>query len=349
MVRGLVALALYVWLASAASAQTWPSGPIRWLVGFAAGGTGDMISRDIAADLEKVLGVSIIIENRPGANGATATQALAAAKPDGQTLMMVLSGHITNPFLYPNLGFDPLTGVTPVSLVASSPLAIVANPNFPPSDIKSLVEAAKEKPNTISYATPGVASIQQLSLELMAFMSGTKFVHVPYRGGAPALNDAIAGHVPLAVLSVLQVMPQVEAKQLKPLAVTSKGRTDVWPNVPSIAEQGVTDYEAELWFGVIAPAGTPDAIVDRLNARDHALHQVRLHAEAACLARRARHRLFARRIRRIHARRAGQVGQGAEGDSDQAGIAPASIPRADRARRGATDAPAISPSPRCRK
>jgi tripartite-type tricarboxylate transporter receptor subunit TctC len=206
-----------------------------------------------------------VIENRPGANGSTATAALVAAKPDGQTLMMILSGHITNAFLYPNLGFDPLKDVTPVSLVASSPLAIVANPNFGPSDIKSLVEAAKAKPGTISYGTPGVASIQQLSLELMAYMTGTKFVHVPYRGGAPALNDAIGGHVPLAVLSVLQVMPQVEAKQLKPLAVTSRTRTDVWPNVPSIAEAGVTGYEAELWFGVIAPAGTPAAIVDRLN------------------------------------------------------------------------------------
>ena len=250
---------------SGAAAQTYPSGPIRWYVGFPPGGTADMISRDIGRELEKVLGQPVIIENRAGANGSTATAALAAAKPDGQTLMMILSGHITNSFLYPNLGFDPLKDITPISLVASSPLAIVANPNFGPSDIKSLVEAAKAKPGTISYATPGVASIQQLSLELMAFMTGTKFVHVPYRGGAPALNDVIGGHVPLAVLSVLQVMPQVEAKQLKPLAVTSRGRTDVWPNVPSIAEAGVTGYEAELWFGVIAPAGTPDAIVDRLN------------------------------------------------------------------------------------
>ena len=266
-VRGLM-LALYALLLgdlSSATAQTYPSGPIRWLVGFAPGGTADMISRDIAGELEKVLGQPVIIENRPGANGSTATAALAAAKPDGQTLMMILSGHITNSLLYPNLGFDPLKDVTPISLVASSPLAIVANPNFAPSDIGSLVEAAKAKPATISYATPGVASIQQLSLELMAFMTGTKFVHVPYRGGAPALNDVIGGHVPLAVLSVLQVMPQVEAKQLKALAVTSRGRADVWPDIPSISEAGVLGYEAELWFGVIAPAGTPEAIVDRLN------------------------------------------------------------------------------------
>ena len=261
----LLALWLLAAGAGVATAQTWPSGPIRWLIGFTAGGTADMISRDLGAELEKVLGVPIVIENRPGANGLTATQALVAAKPDGQTFQMILSGHSTNAFLYPNAGFDPLKDVVPVSLVASSPLAIVANPNFPPSDIKSLVEAAKAKPGTISYATPGVASIQQLSLELMAYMTGTKFVHVPYRGGAPALNDAIGGHVPLAVLSVLQVMPQVEAKQLKALAVTSRGRTDVWPDVPSISESGVPGYEAELWFGVIAPAGTPDAIVDRLN------------------------------------------------------------------------------------
>ena len=147
-----------LWLGLApATAQTWPSGPIRWLVGFTAGGTADMISRDIASDLEKVLGVPIVIENRPGANGLTATQALVAAKPDGQTLMMILSGHITNAYLYPNSGFDPLKDVTPITLAASSPLAIIANPNFPPSDIKGLVAAAKERPGTISYATPGVA------------------------------------------------------------------------------------------------------------------------------------------------------------------------------------------------
>jgi tripartite-type tricarboxylate transporter receptor subunit TctC len=255
MRRGRLLLLLLVLLAcpaGEAAAQAYPTGPIRWLVGFPPGGTADMISRDIANHLEKVLGQPIIVENRPGANGSTATAALTQAKPDGQTLMMILSGHITNSFLYPNLGFDPLKDIAPISLVASSPLAIVANPNFGPSDIESLVAAAKAKPATISYATPGVASIQQLSLELMAFMTSTKFVHVPYRGGAPALNDVIGGHVPLAVLSVLQVMPQVEAKQLKPLAVTSRGRTDVWPGVPSIAEAGVTGYEAELWFGVIA-------------------------------------------------------------------------------------------------
>ena len=265
MKRSVIAALLSIAALTSATAQTYPNGPIRWLVGFTPGGTADMISRDIAHDLEAALGQPVVVENRPGANGSSATAALIAAKPDGQTLMMVVSGHITNAFLYPGLGFDPLKDVTPISLVASSPLAIVANPAFAPSDIKALIAAAKEKPNTISYATPGVASIQQLSLELMAYMTGTKFVHVPYRGGGPALTDTIGGHVPLAVLSVLQVMPQVAAKQLKPLAVTSKARTQAWPDVPSIAEAGVPGYEAELWFGVIAPPGTPDAIVAKLN------------------------------------------------------------------------------------
>ena len=265
MTRGIAALTLYLSLAGAALAQTYPSGPIRWLVGFTAGGTADMISRDLGAELERVLGQPVIIENRPGANGSTATAMLVAAKPDGQTLMMVLSGHITNSFLYPNLGFDPLKDVTPVSLVASSPLAIVASPNFGPSDIKSLVAAAKEKPGTISYATPGTGSIQHLSLELLSYLADIKLIHVPYRGGSLALNDVLGGHVPLSVLSVFQALPYLQQKQLKPLAVTSLKRVDVLPDVPFLAESGVPGYEAALWFGIIAPAGTPDAVVAKIN------------------------------------------------------------------------------------
>ena len=186
--------------------------------------------------------------------------------------------------------------VAPVSLVASSPLAIVANPNFAPSDIKSLVAAAKASPNTISYATPGVASIQQLSLELMAYMTGTKFVHVPYRGGAPALNDAIGGHVPLAVLSVLQVMPQVEAKQLKALAVTSRERTDVWPNVPTIAGSRRARLRGRALVRHHRAGRHAGRDHRQAQRRDHALHQVGLHEAAARLAGRARDRHLARGI-----------------------------------------------------
>jgi tripartite-type tricarboxylate transporter receptor subunit TctC len=249
-----------------AGAQSYPSGPIKMFSGFAAGGTVDIVARDIAAELEKVWGQPVIVENRPGANGATATAALAKSKPDGHTLMVVVSGHITNSLLYPNLGFDPHKDVVPVSLIAASPLLVFAHPSFGPSDIKSLVALAKEKPGSISYATPGTGSIQHLSMELLAYMAQIKLVHVPYRGGAPALNDVLGGHVPVSVLSVFQALSLVQEKRLKPLAVTSRGRTEALPDVASMAESGVPGYEAELWFGLIAPAGTPDDVVAKVNA-----------------------------------------------------------------------------------
>jgi tripartite-type tricarboxylate transporter receptor subunit TctC len=176
-----------------------------------------------------------------------------------------VSGHVTNPLVSDNAGYDAIKDFTAISLVASSPLLIFAHPSFAANDIKGALALAKDKPGTIGYATPGVGSIQQLSMELMAYLSGTKFIHVPYRGGAPALNDTIAGHVPLSVLSVFQALPYIRDGKLKALAVTSLKRTDVLPDVQTVAEAGVANYEASLWFGLIAPAGVPPAIVAKLN------------------------------------------------------------------------------------
>jgi tripartite-type tricarboxylate transporter receptor subunit TctC len=248
------------------AAQTYPNGPIRIFTGFPPGGTADILAREVGNELEKAWRSPVIVENRPGANGALAAVQLAKLPPDGQTLMMIVSGHITNPLVSPNAGYDAINNFTAVSLVASSPLLIFAHPSFPANDIKGALALAREKPGTIGYATPGVGSIQQLSMELMAHLSGTKFLHVPYRGGAPALNDTIAGHVPLSVLSVFQALPYVQSGQLKPLAVTSRKRTDVLPNVQTVAEAGVADYEASLLFGLIAPAGLPPAVLAKLNA-----------------------------------------------------------------------------------
>ena len=156
---------------------------------------------------------SVIVENRAGANGALAAAQLAKLPPDGQTLMMIVSGHITNPLIMANAGYDALKDFTNISLLASSPLLIFAHPGFAANDIKGAIALAKEKPNTIGYATPGVGSIQQLSMELLSYLSGAKFLHVPYRGGAPALNDTIAGHVPISVLSVFQVLPLDPGRQ----------------------------------------------------------------------------------------------------------------------------------------
>jgi tripartite-type tricarboxylate transporter receptor subunit TctC len=246
--------------------QAYPSGQIKMLVGFPPGGTADIIARDIGNELEKAWRQSVIVENRAGANGGLAASQLARMAPDGYSLMTIVSGHITNPLVSPNTGYDAIKDFTPISLVASSPLLIFAHPSFPANDMRGALALAREKPGTISYATPGVGSIQQLSMELVSHLSGTKFIHVPYRGGAPALNDTIAGHVPISVLSVFQALPYVQQKTLKPLAVTALKRTDVLPDVQTVAEAGVANYEASLLFGVIGPAGMPQAVVDKLNA-----------------------------------------------------------------------------------
>ena len=249
-----------------ARAQTYPSRPVRLFVGFPPGGSTDIIARDLGSELEKVWGQPVIVENRAGANGAIAAAQLAKLPADGQTLMMVVSGHITNPLLSANAGYDAIRDFAPISLIASSPLLIFAHPSFPASDIKATIALAKEKPGTISYATPGLGSIHHLSMELLAYLTGTRFVHVPYRGGAPALNDVLGGHVPLSVLSVFQALPHLQSKAVRPLAVTSAKATDVMPGVPSLAEVGVNDYEAELWYAVIAPSSLPPTLATKINA-----------------------------------------------------------------------------------
>jgi tripartite-type tricarboxylate transporter receptor subunit TctC len=247
-------------------AQGYPNGTVKILVGFPPGGTTDIIARDVGQELEKAWHQTVIIENRAGANGAIAAAQLAKLPPDGQTLMMIVSGHITNPLISPSAGYDALKDFTAISLLASSPLLIFAHPSFPANDIKGAIALAKEKPDSIGYATPGVGSIQQLSMELLSYLSGAKFLHVPYRGGAPALNDTIAGHVPISVLSVFQVLPLIQDGKLKPLAVTDLKRSDVLPNTQTVAEAGVANYEASLLFGLIAPAGLPPAVLAKINA-----------------------------------------------------------------------------------
>jgi tripartite-type tricarboxylate transporter receptor subunit TctC len=261
----LLAASLLLICVAPASAQTYPSGQIKIMVGFPPGGTTDIIARDVGMELEKAWHTTVIVENRAGANGALAAAQLARMPADGHTLMMVVSGHITNPLIMANAGYDPLKDFTNVSLLASSPLLIFAHPGFAANDIKGAIALAKAKPNTIGYATPGVGSIQQLSMELLSYLSGAKFLHVPYRGGAPALNDTIAGHVPISVLSVFQVLPLIQDGKLKPLAVTALKRSDVLPDTQTVAEAGVANYEASLLFGLIAPAGLPPDVLKKIN------------------------------------------------------------------------------------
>jgi tripartite-type tricarboxylate transporter receptor subunit TctC len=264
---GLVlAAAMACWGASAAHAQNWPNGPVKMFVGFGAGGSTDIIARDIGRELEKMWGQPVIIENRAGTNGAIAAGQLAKLPADGQTLMMIVSGHVTNGHLNKQQPFDAMKDFTPIVEIASSPLLIFAHPGFPANDVKTMLALAKERPGALSYTSPGTGSIQHLSMELLAYLAGVRLTHVPYRSGALALNDTLAGHVPLSVLSVLQALPHLQAKTIKPLAVTSAKATDILPGVPALAEAGLKDYEAELWYVVIAPAGLPPALTQKINA-----------------------------------------------------------------------------------
>ena len=262
----LLAAALLQSGTQSSTAQSYPNGQIKILVGFPPGGTTDIIARDVGQELEKAWHQTVIVENRAGANGALAAAQLAKLPPDGQTLMMIVSGHITNPLVSPSAGYDVIKDFTNISLLASSPLLIFAHPGFPANNIKGAIALAKEKPGTIGHATPGVGSIQQLSMELLSYLSGAKFLHVPYRGGAPALNDTIGGHVPISVLSVFQVLPLIQDGKLKPLAVTALKRNDVLPNVQTVAEAGVANYEASLLFGLIGPEGMSPAVLGKINA-----------------------------------------------------------------------------------
>ena len=264
--KSAVAAALLLAAPEMAGAQAYPTGPIKMLVGFPPGGTTDIIARDLGSELEKVWKQPVIIENRSGANGGLAATQIAKMPADGHSLMTIVSGHITNPLVSPNAGYDALKDSTPICLVGSSPLLIFAHPSFAPNNMTEAIKAAKEKPGTIAYSTPGVGSIQQLSLELVGVQSGAKFQHIPYRGGAPALNDVLAGHVQMSVLSVFQALPLVKDKRLKPLAVTALKRNELLPDVQTVAEAGVPDYEASLLFGVIGPPGMPPAVVAKLNA-----------------------------------------------------------------------------------
>ena len=253
-------------MCGAATAQDFPTRPVHLFVGFPAGGSADIIARLLANEIQKEWQQPMVVENRPGANGVVATAALARAPADGYTLMMALSQHVTNPLLNANVNYDPVKDFAPISLVASSPLAIVASPGFAASDVPALLAMAKKDPGAVNYATNGIGSIQHLSMEMLNFMAKTKMTHIPYTGGAPVLNDLLAGRVPLAILSFAQALPYVQSKQLKVIGVTSAERLSILPDVPTLAESGVPGYDTALWFGVIAPAGTPDAILDKINA-----------------------------------------------------------------------------------
>jgi tripartite-type tricarboxylate transporter receptor subunit TctC len=249
-----------------AQAQSWPSGPIRIVVPFPPGGSVDAVARLAQAGLVQRLGATVVIENRTGASGSTGSAVAAKAPPDGNTWLIVFDTHAVNPSLLPNLPFDSDKDLEPVSLIATAPYVVARNPSRPYTNLGELIRAAKEKPKGISYASVGSGSIGHLALELLGKEAGIELIHVPYRGGGPALNDVVAGHVDMIIASAAQLMPQIAPGAITAVLQMGKARLRALPDVPTIVESGYPDAEANAWWGMYAPAGTPKPIIERFRA-----------------------------------------------------------------------------------
>lgn len=253
-------------LATGVSAQTLPNKPIKIIVGYSAGGAVDTVARTVGQAIAASLGQPVIVENKPGAGSNIAVKATIDAPPDGLTLMMAANALAANPALYQPAPFDPERDLTPVSLIGRVPVVIAANAGAPYANIKQLIEAAKAKPGAIAFASPGNGSTPHMAVEFFERAAGIKLQHVPYRGGAQALTDVIGGQLPLAAMNALEVLPHVKSGKLKVLAVLSPNRTAIFPDTPTIAESGYPGFEASVWYGLVAPARTPKAIVVHLHA-----------------------------------------------------------------------------------
>jgi tripartite-type tricarboxylate transporter receptor subunit TctC len=262
--RRLAAAAL-VLLSLGAHAQTWPAKPIRYIVPFPPGAFNDSLARIMSAELPKALGQPVLVENRPGGNTIIGTEAAAKSPPDGYTLFGAALPFAVIQSLY-RTSFDVTKDFVPITLAGTTPNLLVANPNVPISNVRELIAAAKAKPGGLNYASTGNGTSNHLSFELFKAMTGTAITHVPYKGSAPAVTDLIAGQVQLMFDNTPNVLPHVRAGKLKALAVSSKKRSPLAPEVPTVDESGVPGYEVNVWFGILAPAGTPRDIVARLNA-----------------------------------------------------------------------------------
>jgi tripartite-type tricarboxylate transporter receptor subunit TctC len=250
-------------LTSAAFAQDYPNRPVRLIVPFPPGGSNDVVGRLVAKQLSTELGQQVFVDNHPGAGGVIGTQAAANAAPDGYTLLVVSLAHAVNPALY-KLDYDPIKSFEPVAILATGPNVLVVNPELPVHSVKELIALAKQKPGGLDYASAGVGSFQHMGGELFKLMAGVDLVHVPYKGGGPAMQDVISGHVKIMFSSLVQTTPFIKSGQLRALGTGGAKRNAVLPDVPTIAEGGVPGYVADNWWGIVVPAGTPGPIVEKL-------------------------------------------------------------------------------------
>ncbi len=258
--------ALALVLPVAAGAQQYPTKPIRLIVPFTAGGGTDISARIVGQKLAERLGVGVVVDNRTGAGGIIGTEIVARAAPDGYTLVLVSSSHAINPSLHKKLPYDSVKDFAPVSLVVLSPGMLVVNNSVPARTVKEFVEWVRSKPGQLTYGSAGTATPVHLSMELLKSMERMDIVHAPYKGAGAAIPDLLGGHIVAMIPSTASVLALVKAGKLRALAVTSRARTSSAPDVPTMTEAGVPDYEASSWYGLLAPANTPRAIVTRLSS-----------------------------------------------------------------------------------
>ncbi|HYG53717.1 MAG TPA: tripartite tricarboxylate transporter substrate binding protein [Burkholderiales bacterium] len=264
MMKNLLLCALIVFCASAA-AQGYPSRPVRLVVGFTPGGAADFVARAFQEPLGRALGQPIVVDNRPGAGSSIAAEHVAKSAPDGYTVLIASpSSILVNPLLQPKNPFAPLKELQPVSKVTSSPLVAAVNPGTGITSLKDLIQAAKKEPGKINFASSGNGSAPHLAAVLFMRTAGVEMTHVPYKGGAPAVQSVLAGDTQVAFATPPSVMPLVQAGRLRALATTSRNRSPLLPGVPGMAEAGLPDYEISFWYGFFVPTGTPADIVRRL-------------------------------------------------------------------------------------
>jgi len=250
---------------TSASAQNYPTKPVKLVVGFAPGGAADFVARVFQEPLSKELGQPIVVENRPGAGSSIAAEAAARSPADGYTVLIASpSSILVNPIISPRKEFDPLRDLVPVTKVTTSPLIVAVHPAVPAANLRELIAYAKRNPGKLNYATSGSGAAPHLAAVLFMRLAGVNMVHVPFKGGAPAVQSVLAGDTQLSFATPPSVLPLVQAGRLRALGVTSRQATALVPGVPGMAEAGLPDYEIGFWYGFFVPKGTPDAIVKRL-------------------------------------------------------------------------------------
>ena len=267
LVQSTLASALFVAAHATAWAQDkWPAKPLRYIVPFPAGGTTDILARLIGQKLGSALGTTVVIDNRAGAGGSIGSEFASRAPADGYTLLGgTISSHAINVSLYPKLGYDPVKSFAPVALIGSNPVVLIVGQNSPYKTLQDVLAAAKAKPKTVSSASAGSGTSQHLALELLGFMSGSQFTHIPYKGSGPAIQDVMSGQVDMMFDTTVVAGPHIQSGKLRAIAVSSATRLESMPNVPTVAESGVPGFEVISWQGIFVPAGTPKIIVDRLH------------------------------------------------------------------------------------